>query len=69
MEKWKRPRPCNCGGYWFPHRKAGGACLHNPDEPRRIIIAARIRGEDPLDALIDYALTFPKTPPLQKPPF
>lgn len=21
---------CWCGGYWFPHRKAGGACDHSP---------------------------------------
>jgi hypothetical protein len=20
---------CNCGGYWFPHRKGGGACDHS----------------------------------------
>lgn len=19
-----------CGGYWFPHRKGGGACDHSP---------------------------------------
>lgn len=21
---------CDCGGYWFPHRKTGGACDHGP---------------------------------------
>lgn len=21
---------CQCGGYWFPHRKGGGACDHSP---------------------------------------
>lgn len=21
---------CDCGGYWFPHRKGGGACEHSP---------------------------------------
>jgi hypothetical protein len=26
----KRPKPCWCGGYWFPHRKGGGACEHSP---------------------------------------
>ena len=20
---------CECGGYWFPHRKGGGACEHS----------------------------------------
>lgn len=20
---------CQCGGYWFPHRKGGGACDHS----------------------------------------
>lgn len=24
-----RPRPCWCMGYWFPHRKGGGACDHS----------------------------------------
>ena len=21
---------CDCGGYWFPHRRTGGACCHGP---------------------------------------
>ncbi len=21
---------CDCGGYHFPHRKTGGACIHGP---------------------------------------
>lgn len=21
---------CDCGGYWFPHRRGGGACYHSP---------------------------------------
>jgi hypothetical protein len=21
---------CDCSGYWFPHRKTGGACLAGP---------------------------------------
>lgn len=21
---------CGCMGYWFPHRKGGGACEHSP---------------------------------------
>lgn len=27
---WRRHRlqKCCCGGYWFPHRKGGGACEH-----------------------------------------
>lgn len=20
---------CDCGGYWFPHRRGGGACEHS----------------------------------------
>lgn len=28
MKHWQRPKPCWCGGYWFPHRKGGGACHH-----------------------------------------
>jgi len=28
--RWRRNRlrKCLCAGYWFPHRKGGGACLH-----------------------------------------
>lgn len=29
-QRGKRPKPCWCGGYWFPHRKGGGACEHSP---------------------------------------
>lgn len=21
---------CDCSGYWFPHRRTGGACEHGP---------------------------------------
>lgn len=28
--RWQRPKPCWCGGYWFPHRKGGGACHYSP---------------------------------------
>lgn len=30
---------CDCGGYWFPHRKGGGACDHG--ERRAFYIALR----------------------------
>lgn len=30
MKRWQRPRPCWCSGYWFPHRKGGGACFSSP---------------------------------------
>ena len=26
-----KTRPCNCDGYWFPHRKGGGYCIFNPN--------------------------------------
>lgn len=30
--RWKRNRKlkCTCGGYHFPHRRGGGACLEGP---------------------------------------
>lgn len=30
--RWKRNRrlKCVCGGYWFPHRRTGGACHNGP---------------------------------------
>ncbi len=28
---WRNTRlRCDCGGYWFPHRRTGGACIHGP---------------------------------------
>lgn len=21
---------CDCSGYWFPHRRTGGACIYGP---------------------------------------
>lgn len=27
--QWRNTRlRCDCQGYWFPHRKSGGACIH-----------------------------------------
>lgn len=27
--KWRNTRlRCDCGAYWFPHRKTGGGCEH-----------------------------------------
>lgn len=31
IEVTLRHRPCQCAGYWFPHRKGGGACEHATD--------------------------------------
>lgn len=29
--RWRNTRlRCDCSGYWFPHRKTGGACVHGP---------------------------------------
>lgn len=30
--QWLRRKreKCECGGYWFPHRRGGGACSHSP---------------------------------------
>lgn len=27
--KWNQ-RPCDCGGYRYPHRVGGGKCLYSP---------------------------------------
>lgn len=27
--RWRNTRlRCDCHGYWFPHRRTGGACVH-----------------------------------------
>jgi len=56
LKKWQRPKPCTCGGYWFPHRTGGGACEHNGTQG--IAHLARRHGWDALttlDAMIDFA--------------
>ena len=52
---------CWCTGYWFPHRKSGGACEHS--KTREIHLA--VRSKDPellLDALLDHATNHRGTP-------
>jgi len=39
LQNWQRPTPCWCIGYWFPHRKCGGACEHSAT--REIHLAVR----------------------------
>lgn len=62
MHRDKRGRiTCWCGGYWFIHRKGGGACEHS--KTRDIHLAKRLK--DPelmLDALIAYAFDNPGRP-------
>lgn len=30
LSRWRNTRlRCDCMGYWFPHRKGGGACEHS----------------------------------------
>jgi len=58
--KDKKGRPiCHCGGYWFPHRKGGGACDHSKTQ---LFHLALRRGEDELDAFIEQAF-FGQTKP------
>lgn len=65
MKKWQRPKPCWCSGYWFPHRKTGGACDHNPNQIKIIMLKAKRYGESSeatMDAIIDYILDRPEGP-------
>lgn len=52
--RWARNRrlKCECGGYWFPHRRGGGACDHSRT---RDLHLARRSGD--LDAYIDATFT------------
>lgn len=44
---WKKhqEQKCQCGGYHFPHRKGGGACVHST----RADYYAALRAGLPLD--------------------
>lgn len=63
--KWVRPKPCWCGGYWFPHRIGSGACHHNPNIATQVrILAERHKWteEDKLDAFTSLAWDKPGIP-------
>jgi len=53
LDRWRRPKPCWCTGYWFPHRTGGGACEHS--KTREIHLAIRVKDDEALlDALVAY---------------
>jgi len=29
-QRWGRKKKCNCGGWWFPHRKGCKGCYESP---------------------------------------
>lgn len=63
VNKWQRPVPCWCGGYWFPHRKGSGACEHNGVQGVRMLLERQgLDKEQVLEAMIDYALNNPGKP-------
>jgi hypothetical protein len=34
---WGRKHACNCGGYWFKHRKGSRFCYQNPNAEQHYI--------------------------------
>ena len=59
--RWKRNRKfkCVCGGYHFPHRRGGGACIHSP----RAVYHYLIRdGDSHEDAVAGWAWLTPGKP-------
>jgi hypothetical protein len=45
---------CRCDGYWFPHRRGGGACKHSPrSEFYRALRAGASREEAMLLLTVD----------------
>ena len=58
----KRIVPCQCGGYWFPHRIGSGACVHNKDIAGIVrCLQARhdLSDEEALDLLAQLAFDMP----------
>lgn len=41
-KNWGRKHKCNCGGYWFPHRKGSKWCEHHP-RANELLFAERRR--------------------------
>lgn len=47
-------RKCDCGGYFFPHRRGGGTCYTSPS--RGVLLAIRSQDQEAiLEALVDRA--------------
>jgi len=69
MKRWERPKPCWCGGYWFPHRVGSGACIHNPNQLRARVLLAQRQGLDVMEAVIDYVWDTPGILSPGGPPF
>jgi hypothetical protein len=57
---------CDCHGYWFPHRRGGGACEASRT---REYHWARRRGESHQDAMIEQLWHNPGKPVTGEPPF
>lgn len=49
--RWQRPKPCWCGGYWFPHRKGGGACHHSPRSDYYLALRAGVPEREAMQLL------------------
>lgn len=49
--RWQRPKPCWCGGYWFPHRKGGGACHHSPRSDYYLALRAGVPEHEAMQLL------------------
>jgi len=59
---------CWCSGYWFPHRKGGGACEHS--KTRDIHLALRHGDQEGLaEARVAHALDHPSKPTTEPCPF
>jgi hypothetical protein len=59
---------CTCSGYWFPHRKGGGACDHS--KTRDIHLAIRYGNTEAYwEAFVSFAWEYPGKPGGAEPPF
>lgn len=47
LSSWRATRErCDCSGYWFPHRRGGGACEHSPRREYYLALRARMTKAD-----------------------
>lgn len=53
IEYRSRPHPCWCTGYWFPHRKGGGACEHSTSRPYHLAVRHGAPPDELFDAFIE----------------
>lgn len=66
--RWRRNQrlKCGCSGYWFPHRRGGGACEASPTRYMHVLSRGRTR-EEAAEAILEHVLKYGGIPSTECP--